>query len=139
MIWSEKIFIFMTPKNVLIVLSSNNQLVSTGRKTGWYLVIKHTSCLVNPLYSNESRPEFAHPYYVLSPHANLTIASPKGGYAPWNPGSAEAYKNDPQCTEFLQTNSALWENTEWISTFLGRAKEFDAIFYPGGRAYVLRF
>ncbi|KAJ6009541.1 hypothetical protein N7522_004557, partial [Penicillium canescens] len=30
---------------------------------------------VNSLYSNESKPKFAHPYYVLSPHANLTIAS----------------------------------------------------------------
>jgi putative intracellular protease/amidase len=49
-----------------------------------------------------------------------------------DPGSAEAFKNDPECAEFLQTKSALWENTEKLSTFLGRAKEFDVIFYPGG-------
>ncbi|KAJ5612872.1 hypothetical protein N7510_006066 [Penicillium lagena] len=103
----------MTPK-ILIVLSSHGQLGSTGRKTGWYL------------------PEFAHPYYVFTPHVDLTIASPKGGHAPLDPGSVEAFKNDSQCVEFHQTQSALWENTEKISTYLGRANEFDAIFYPGG-------
>ncbi|PMD47676.1 putative chaperone protein HSP31 [Hyaloscypha variabilis F] len=104
----------MATKNVLIVLSSHDLLGSTGRPTGWYL------------------PEFAHPYYVLAPHVKLTIASPKGGHAPLDPGSVEAFKADPESVEFVQTKSALWENTEKLSTFLGRAKEFDAIFYPGG-------
>jgi len=104
----------MSTKNVLVVLSSHDQLGSTGRKTGWYL------------------PEFAHPYYVLSPHVKLTIASPKGGHAPLDPGSVEAFKGDAESVEFAQTKSALWENTEKLSTFLGRANEFDAIFYPGG-------
>jgi putative intracellular protease/amidase len=49
-----------------------------------------------------------------------------------DPGSVEAFKADPESVEFAQTKSALWENTEKLSTFLGRAKEFDAIFYPGG-------
>jgi hypothetical protein len=31
----------MTTKNVLVVLSSHDQLGSTGRKTGWYLVKTH--------------------------------------------------------------------------------------------------
>jgi putative intracellular protease/amidase len=104
----------MAPLKVLIVLSSHGQLGSTERKTGWYL------------------PEFAHPYYVLSPDVQLTIASPKGGHAPLDPGSAEAFKNDPQCAKFLEEKSALWDNTEKLSTFIGRAKSFDAIFYPGG-------
>jgi putative intracellular protease/amidase len=74
---------------------------------------------------------------VLSPHVHLTIASPKGGHAPLDPGSAEAFKNDPQCAKFLEEKSALWENTEKLSTFVGRAKGFDAIFYPGGHGRML--
>lgn len=62
----------------------------------------------------------------------LTIASPKGGHAPLDPGSVEAFKNDSESVEFVQTKSAVWENTEKLSTFLGRASEFDAVFYPGG-------
>jgi putative intracellular protease/amidase len=104
----------MTTKHILIVLSSQGELGSTGRKTGWYL------------------PEFAHPYYVFAPHVKLTIASPKGGHAPLDPNSAEAFKDDAESVKFLQTKSALWENTVKLSTLRGRAKEFDAIFYPGG-------
>jgi len=104
----------MAPKNVLVVLPSCGLLGSTGRKTGWYL------------------PELAHPYYVLTPHAKLTTASPLGGHAPLDPGSVEAFKSDPESVEFLQTKSSLWEDTEKISTFLGRAKDFDAVYYPGG-------
>jgi hypothetical protein len=69
---------------------------------------------------------------VLAPYVKLTIASPHGGHAPLDPGSVEAFKNDPESIEFLQSKSALWENTEKISNFLGRSREFDAIFYPGG-------
>lgn len=76
---------------------------------------------------------------MFSTHIDLTIASPKGGHAPLDPGSAEAFKDDPQCVEFLQTQSALWENTEKLSTFLRRANEFDAIFYPGGHGRMFAY
>lgn len=51
--------------NVLIVLTSHDQLGDTGHKTGFWL------------------EEFAAPYYVLKDAgARLTLASPKGGHGP---------------------------------------------------------
>lgn len=82
------------------------------------------------------QPELAHPYDVLAPNAELVFASPKGGVAPIDQGSVEAFKADPSSSEFFKTKKALWENTEKLSSFLGRASEFDAIFYPGGHGPV---
>ena len=95
-----------TRPNILVVLSSSPQ--------GWYL------------------PEFAHPYQVLSPHADLTIASPKGGATIMDPVSVALWKDDPFAVEFKDTKSDLWTKTEKLESFLGRAKEFTAILYVGG-------
>ncbi|EPS45604.1 hypothetical protein H072_409 [Dactylellina haptotyla CBS 200.50] len=101
-------------KNVLVVLTSHNQLGGTGKPTGWYL------------------PEFAHPYYELEPHVNFTIASPRGGNAPLDPASVEAFKQDDMCSKFLEDKKELWEKTEMLFKFLGKADQFDAVFYVGG-------
>lgn len=69
---------------------------------------------------------------MLAPKAELVIASPKGGVAPLDPGSVEMSKNDESSVNFLNTKKAVWENTRPIKEFLGRAGEFDAVFYPGG-------
>ncbi|KAL6849086.1 hypothetical protein ACO1O0_008616 [Amphichorda felina] len=103
----------MAPK-ILIVLTSADKIESINRPTGWFL------------------PELAHPYDVLAPKAELVIASPKGGVAPLDPGSVEMSKNDESSVNFLNTKKAVWENTRPIKEFLGRAGEFDAVFYPGG-------
>ncbi|KAI0385742.1 ThiJ/PfpI family protein [Hypomontagnella monticulosa] len=108
----------MAPR-VLIVLTSYGDIVdSTGktfRQTGWYL------------------PEFAHPYEVLAPKCDLVIASPKGGIAPLDPHSLQPWiQDDSSSASFYKTKKVLWENTAEVSEFLGRADEFDAIFYPGG-------
>lgn len=104
----------MSPK-VLIVLSSHSELGNTGKKTGWYL------------------SEFAHPYKVLhDAGVSITVASPAGGAAPLDPSSIETAKDDPVSVDFHHNNSALWEVTEKVSNFLGKADEFDAIFFPGG-------
>jgi putative intracellular protease/amidase len=79
----------------------------------------------------DPQPEMAHPYHVLAPHCQITVASPKGGEAPLDPGSVEAFKSDAISTEFLK-HPDLWKKTEKLSSFLGRADEFDAIFYVGG-------
>lgn len=76
------------------------------------------------------QPEFAHPYDVLAPDTQITIASPAGGEAPLDPSSID--KSDKVSANFLDTNETLWKNTEKLSSFVGRAKEFDAIFYVGG-------
>jgi putative intracellular protease/amidase len=61
----------------------------------------------------------------------MTIASPAGGEAPLDPASIEMFKSDAGSVAFLQKKH-LWENTAKLSTFLGKADEFDAIFFPGG-------
>ncbi|KAI2618414.1 ThiJ/PfpI family protein [Hypoxylon sp. NC1633] len=108
----------MAPK-VLVVLTSYGEMVDSDgkpfRQTGWYL------------------PEFAHPYEVLSPKCELVVASPKGGVAPLDPHSLQPWiQDDASSASFHSGKKALWENTAKISEFLGRAGEFDAVFYPGG-------
>lgn len=103
----------MAPK-VLIILSSHDKMGSSGKPTGWYL------------------PEFAHPYYAFEGKADMTIASPAGGAAPLDPSSVEASKEDAASVKFLKDKESLWKNTSKLSSFLGKADQFDAIFYVGG-------
>ncbi|KAJ0131130.1 Glyoxalase 3 [Colletotrichum tanaceti] len=62
----------------------------------------------------------------------MTFASPKGGVAPLDQASVEMFSSDPSSKNFLENNKAVWEKTEPLSKFAGRASEFDALFYPGG-------
>ncbi|OJD17376.1 hypothetical protein AJ78_02506 [Emergomyces pasteurianus Ep9510] len=101
----------MAPK-VLIVLTSQEKIPSTGNPTGWYL------------------PEFAHPYDILKGKVELVIASPKGGAAPLDPGSVQAFANDPVASAFLKEKESLWKNTAKLSEV--SSSDFDAIFYVGG-------
>lgn len=105
-----------TKPRVLVVLTSASSYKKNGedKPTGWYL------------------PEFSHPYDVLKDDAELVVVSPKGGKAPLDPASVEASKEDKISVDFLQNNKALFEQTEKLETYLGRAKEFDALFYVGG-------
>lgn len=77
-----------------------------------------------------SQPELAHPYDELASTAELVLASPKGGVAPLDPSSVEAFKDDQSSKNFLAKK--LWENTAPLKDFVGRSSEFAAIFYPGG-------
>jgi len=103
----------MAPK-VLFVLTSHSKLGNLDKPTGWYL------------------PEFAHPYVVLEPHVEIVVASPAGGTAPLDPGSVEAFKGDASSQNFLKTKESLWKNTEKLSSILGHAKDYEAIFFVGG-------
>lgn len=105
----------MAPK-ILVVMTSHNWIESADKATGWFL------------------PELAHPYNVLASKAELIFASPKGGVSPLDPASIEFSKsqNDDASLTFYQTKSAVWENTVPLNQFLGKAAEFDAVFYPGG-------
>ncbi|KAN0098252.1 ThiJ/PfpI family protein [Hyaloscypha variabilis] len=97
----------MSRQSILVVLSSSDR--------GWYL------------------PEFAHPYEVLSPHFDIITASSEGGSsAHVDPVSIEQFKGDAYSVEFLNTKQELWEHTEKLETFLGKAKDFAAILYVGG-------
>ncbi|OAP56945.1 hypothetical protein AYL99_09057 [Fonsecaea erecta] len=99
---------------VLFVLTSHSVLGATGKPTGWYL------------------PEFAHPFHELHEVADIIVASPVGGEAPLDPGSVESWKQDEVSVQFLDNQSSLWKNTRKLESFLGKAKDFAAIFYVGG-------
>jgi putative intracellular protease/amidase len=101
--------------NVLIVLTSHDQLGDTGHKTGFWL------------------EEFASPYYsLLDAGVALTLASPLGGQPPLDPKSSEpGFLTD--ATHRFEDDSAAktaLANTVKLSTV--QAEDFDAVFYPGG-------
>jgi len=102
-------------KKILIVLTSCDKM-STGAATGWYL------------------PELAHPYKVLKDagFTNIDVISPKGGPAPLDPGSAEAFKEDPVCQWFQSdaTAQAMVNTTKTPGQVA--AKDYSAVLYPGG-------
>ena len=101
--------------NILMVLTSHDQLGDTGKKTGFWL------------------EEFAAPYYAFKDAgAAVTLASPKGGQPPLDPKSDEPdaqtdatrrFKTDPAAQAALASTRTLAEVS---------ADGFDALFYPGG-------
>ncbi|KAJ5191845.1 class I glutamine amidotransferase-like protein [Penicillium cinerascens] len=99
---------------VLIVLTSQDKIPANGNPTGWFL------------------PEFAHPWDVLHRKVELTIASPKGGEAPLDPGSIKMFEEDAVSMKFLKEQYSLWKNTIKLVDALPRVSEFDALFYVGG-------
>ena len=101
--------------NILMVLTSHDQLGDTGEKTGFWL------------------EEHAAPYYVLKDagHA-ITLASPKGGQPPLDPKSdapdaqtdaTRRFKADPAAQAELAATKVLSEI---------EPDDFDGVFYPGG-------
>ncbi|KAI0814184.1 DJ-1/PfpI family protein [Xylaria sp. FL0064] len=104
----------MAPK-VLVVLTSFGHIEAANKPTGWFL------------------PELSHPYDVLTgAGVEIVTASPKGGVAPLDPGSVEMSKEDASAQAFSREKKAVWEQTQPLSSFKGRADEFAALFYPGG-------
>ncbi|CAB3787654.1 hypothetical protein LMG28614_02544 [Paraburkholderia ultramafica] len=101
--------------NILVVLTSHDQLGNTGKKTGFWL------------------EEFAAPYYVFEDAGvAMTLASPKGGQPPLDPRSDDPdaqtdatrrFRQDPQAQAALA-------NTERLATL--SSVDYDAVFYPGG-------
>nr|WP_314445779.1 type 1 glutamine amidotransferase domain-containing protein [uncultured Sphingomonas sp.] len=101
--------------NILMVLTSHDQLGDTGKKTGFWL------------------EEFAAPYYVLKDagHA-ITLASPKGGQPPLDPKSDEEDAQTDATRRFKadKDGQAQLAATKKLSEVDPAA--FDAVFYPGG-------
>ncbi|KAK4693276.1 hypothetical protein P7C70_g8958, partial [Phenoliferia sp. Uapishka_3] len=99
---------------VLFVLTSANKLLN-DKPTGWYL------------------PECAHPYYVFKEAGyEVEFASPAGGEAPLDPGSAEAFKEDPECKKFNADPEA--QNAVKTTQVLSKVDDaaYAAVFYVGG-------
>lgn len=103
-------------KKILLVLTSNGQMgQDNARKTGFYL------------------PELVHPFNVFKGHhAEIVIASPKGGESPCDPGSIDASKDDKECTDFWADTSlkGLTEATVKLSDC--KSEDFNAVFFVGG-------
>jgi hypothetical protein len=60
----------------------------------------------------------------------MVIASPNGGEAPLAIHSIELCPNEESQT-FRREKQSLWNTTAKLSDFIGRANEFDAVYYPG--------
>jgi putative intracellular protease/amidase len=100
---------------VLMVLTSHDQLGSTGRKTGFWL------------------EEFAAPYFVFrDAGVELTLASPIGGQPPIDPKSDLPENQTPAMARFKQDPEAQKELSHTAKLSDMRSKDFDSIFYVGG-------
>ena len=100
---------------ILFVLTSHDQLGDTGRKTGFWL------------------EEFTAPYYVFKDAgAEVTLASPKGGQPPLDPKSDEPTSQSQTTRRFAEDSEAKAALAETHRLRDVRARDFDAVFYPGG-------
>ena len=104
---------------VLFVVTSQEHLGATGKKTGVWL------------------EELAAPYYAfVDAGADVTLATPKGGQPPIDPGS-DAPGATTEATERFKTDAkaqAAFASTEKLANV--DVKQFDAVFYPGGHGVV---
>ena len=101
--------------NVLIVLTSHDQLGDTGKKTGFWL------------------EELAAPYYAfIDAGASLTLASPKGGQPPLDPKSNEPDAQTDATRRFEADTKAMQALASTHKLADVSIVDFDAVFYPGG-------
>ncbi|WP_338474597.1 type 1 glutamine amidotransferase domain-containing protein [Pseudomonas sp. MS646] len=101
--------------NILMVLTSHDQLGDTGKKTGFWL------------------EEFAAPYYVfVDAGMDVTLASPQGGQPPLDPKSNEEDAQTDATRRFRTDTEA--QAALASTVLLGEVDpyDFDAVFYPGG-------
>jgi putative intracellular protease/amidase len=100
---------------IVMVLTSHDQLGSTGRKTGFWL------------------EEFAAPYFVFRDAGiELTLASPKGGQPPIDPKSDLPENQTPAMARFKQDARAEKELSETVKLDTIKSEDYDTIFYVGG-------
>ncbi|MBC7726230.1 MAG: type 1 glutamine amidotransferase domain-containing protein [Microbacteriaceae bacterium] len=101
--------------NILMVLTSHDQLGDTGKKTGFWL------------------EEFAAPYYVFKDAgAAITLASPKGGQPPLDPKSDEPDAQTDATRRFKADTAAQAALAATLKLADVKVEGFDAVFYPGG-------
>ncbi|KAL7781870.1 class I glutamine amidotransferase-like protein [Trichoderma afarasin] len=77
-------------------------------------------------------PEFADPYFLLSAKYHIVVASPKGGATVPDPTSIQLSIEDPNAMAFLNEKKDVYQQTKKLSSFLGKANEFDALYVVGG-------
>ncbi|WP_271782383.1 type 1 glutamine amidotransferase domain-containing protein [Aquimarina algiphila] len=102
-------------KNVLFVLTSHEDLGSTGHKTGFWI------------------EEFATPYYLLKDKGvKITITSPKGGQPPIDPKSASSDFETESTKRFASDKETQEILAKTVQLETVNHSDFDAVFYPGG-------
>jgi putative intracellular protease/amidase len=100
---------------ILMVLTSHDELGSTGKKTGFWL------------------EEFAAPYYVFKDSgAEVILASPKGGQPPLDPKSVEKDSQTAATERFITDKEAQTALAHTVKLSDISAADHDALFYPGG-------
>jgi putative intracellular protease/amidase len=101
--------------NVLMVLTSHDQLGNTGRKTGFWL------------------EELAAPYYVFrDAGVQVTLASPKGGRPPLDPVSNVPSAQTDITRRFEKDAAAEAQLDKTVRLDSVKQEHFDTVFYPGG-------
>lgn len=100
---------------VAMILTSHDQLGTTGNKTGFWL------------------EEFAAPYYILHDAGiDLVLASVKGGQPPLDPKSDQADAQTQDTERFASDRAAQQALAATLPLASLNADELDAVFYPGG-------
>lgn len=100
---------------ILMVLTSHDELGTTGKKTGFWL------------------EELAAPYYAfLDAGAEITLASPKGGQPPLDPKSDEPDSQTDETRRFHADSAAQAALASTVRLDTVKQETFDAVFYPGG-------
>ena len=101
--------------DVLIVLTSHDELGDTGAKTGFWL------------------EELASPFYHLKDAGvSVTLASPLGGQPPLDPKSHEPDFQTDNTRRFDSDSAAQDQLANTVELNTMKAEDFDAVFYPGG-------
>ena len=100
---------------ILIVLTSHSNLGLTSGKTGFWI------------------EEFATPYYIFQEAgAAITIASPLGGQPPIDPKSDTPENQTEATLRYKKDESLLKIMSNTLRLEEVKAKNFDAVFFPGG-------
>ncbi|QGY60310.1 type 1 glutamine amidotransferase domain-containing protein (plasmid) [Pantoea agglomerans] len=100
---------------ILMVLTSHDELGTTGKKTGFWL------------------EELAAPYYAfLDAGVEITLASPKGGQPPLDPKSDESDSQTDETRRFHADSAAQAVLASTVKLDTVDQAAFDAVFYPGG-------
>ncbi len=100
---------------VLMVLTSHDELGTTGEKTGFWL------------------EEFTSPYYTFKDAgADIVIASIKGGQPPLDPKSDAPDAQTESTRRFDQDTDAQHQLANTVVLADVKAEDFDTVFYAGG-------
>jgi putative intracellular protease/amidase len=100
---------------IVMVVTSHDQLGSSGRKTGFWL------------------EEFAAPYFVFRDAGiELTLASPNGGQPPIDPKSDVPENQTPGMARFKQDVRAQKELSQTVKLETVKSENYDTVFYVGG-------